>query len=861
MNLLKFKHLLASLFICCFGAALHAQKMTIVKGTVTDADTKEPMPFVAVGFVGTPIGAETDLDGSFQLEAKIASDTLEVTFLGYDRQVIFVQQGVRQEINVVLSPTSTILKEVVIKGEKKGYIRNGNPAVDLMKNVIDHKGDNRIEAQAFYEYDKYEKVEFDINNFNPDKLRKKRAMKKFQFMLDYVDTSEINGKPFLPFFIQETSSKFYYRQKPESKKEFSHGVKVTGMKEYIDLEDFTTMIDVLYSKVNILDENVRILDLDFMSPLSRLANATYRFYITDTAATVNNYPCVKVSFMPVNNQNIAFRGDLYIIRDSSYALVKADLGVMRQININFIQDIQLVQEFERKDAVWALSQDKLAIDFAPFKKGTGVFGTREISYKEFLFNQPRQDSIYGGVENVIAVTDAYKKTDEFWDSARHDSLTTKEQGIYQMIDTLQKLPAFRTAINVFSLFFTGYKALGPVDIGPVGAFYSFNPVEGFRLKLAGETNLKFHPKISIGGYAAYGFEDHKMKYGGSILYSFRNDFKVNPKHYVRLLYQHDVNLLGQLLQFSSPDNFFLSFQRGTLDRMFFIDRFQAEYFLELRNNVSGQFTYTNVNRRPIGSLVLNYTDPATQEPQTLPEIRTSEFGLQLRYAPNEQYLQGRSYRLPVYNQYPVFTVNLAVGLEDEMGGQYTYQRASFGLFKRFYMSLFGTLKLEAEVGKIWGDGLPYMLLQLPRANQSYAYRSNSFNMMNYMEFVNDEYFTWNTEHFFNGFFFNKIPLLRKLKLREVITFKGVYGRLTDRNNPNKHPEFVQFLRNPDDETRPDTYTLEDKPYMEASVGVANIAKFLRVDFVRRLTYLDNPDVPTMFGVKGLGLRIKIKFEF
>ncbi len=824
-----------------------------------DADTKEPLPFVNIAFLGTTIGVTTEMDGTYLIESKWASDNLQVSFVGYETQSIPIQLGVRQEVNVALAPTSIRISTIEVRAKRGGYTRKGNPAVELMKNVISHKGDNRMEALDFYEYDKYEKVQFDINNFDPEKLRKRKAFKKFQFLFEYVDTSELNGKPFLPFFIQETSSKVFYRKSPESKKEYREGVKVTGMQEYVDLEDMTTMLDVLYQKVNIYDDNIRILDLPFMSPLSPLANTYYRFYITDTAAVVNDYLCTKISFMPVNNQNIAFKGDLFIVRDSTYGVVKADLGITRQINLNFIQDLNLVQEFTRMNDVWVITDDKLVIDFAPFKKGTGFYGTRLVSYKDFVFNEKRDEEIYSGTENVIEAQGAYKRDEDFWREARHDTLTAQEVGIYEMIDTLKKVPTFRTVLNVASLLGTGYKAFGPVDVGPIAAFYSFNPVEGWRLKLGGETNLKMHPKMMFAGYAAYGFKDEEWKYGGAFTYSFRENFKQNPKHFFRLSYQKDVNLVGQVLEFSRADNFFLSFQRGALDRRLFIDKYSAEYFLELSSNLSWNISYTHLDQRPVGSLRLDRFNPVTQELESLPNLNVSEIGFQMRFAPNEQYIQGRSYRMPFFNRYPVFVFRYRAGLKDWMGGQYEYQGASLNIYKRFYLSLLGTLRVDAEVGKFWGKGVPYFMLYLPRANQSYAYQVLSFNMMNYQEFVSDEYAWLMVEHNFNGFIFNKIPLLRKAKLREVITFKTIYGNLTNDNNPNTNPFFIQFLVNEDG--RPASYILADKPYMEASVGIGNIAKFLRVDVLRRLTYLDNPDVPSLFGVKGLGIRARVKFEF
>ncbi|MFQ5447874.1 MAG: DUF5686 family protein [Saprospiraceae bacterium] len=425
--------------------------MTTVKGVVIDAETKEKLPLVNIAFVGTSIGTTTDFDGSYVLESKWASDSIRISYVGYQTLTLPVQKGIRQHLNVALSPYSVIMKTVEVKARRGNYKRKGNPAVALMKKVIAHKGDNRIESQAFYEYDKYDKVEFDLNNFDPEKLKKRRTMRKFQFLLDYVDTSEINGKPFLPFFIQETSSKVYYRKKPSVKKEYRDAIKVTGFKDYVDLEDFTTMMDVLYQDVNIYQDNVRLLDLTFMSPLSSLANTFYRFYLTDTAAVVNGVPCTKVSFMPINNQNIAFKGDLYILKDSSYAVAKADFGITRQINLNFVQDLKLLQEFTLKDSIWVLSKDKLMIDFGLFKKGTGIYGTRSVSYKNFIFNQERDPSVYAGSKNIVAAGDAYEKTDTFWQKARHDTLTAKEKGIYQMIDTLQKVPVFRTAMDVMGL--------------------------------------------------------------------------------------------------------------------------------------------------------------------------------------------------------------------------------------------------------------------------------------------------------------------------------------------------------------------------------------------------------------------------
>ncbi|MCU0347766.1 MAG: DUF5686 family protein, partial [Saprospiraceae bacterium] len=678
----------------------------------------------------------------------------------------------------------------------------------------------------------------------------------------HIDTSDVNGKTFLPFFIQEMFSKIYYRQKPEGRKEHRLGIKVTGMKEYVDDKDLTDMTEVLYQKVNLYENTIRLLDLDFTSPLSSTsAISFYNFYIRDTTGTINGVPVTKMTFYPRNDQNIAFKGDLYITRgdSSTLALVKAELGVTRNINVNFVQDLFLNQEFmQLENGKWVRKQDQVVMDFALRKKGSGFYGTRTASYEGYVLHQPRPDSLYTGTEKIVEVDNVYNKDEAFWQNARHVPLSKKEQGIYQMIDTIQGMPSFRRTMNILGLVFTGYKAFGPVDIGPIANFYSFNPVEGNRVKLGGETNLKFHPKISIGGYGAYGFKDKEEKYAGYLTYSFRDDFKMNPKHYLRAFYQKDVNLVGQILLLNSPDNFFLSFQRGARDRMLMNRKAQLEYFIETKSHLSTQLTYTHTRIQPIGTTLLQYTD-AEMQPQLIDGFTTSELALQLRFAPNEQYIQGRTYRSQIYNKHPIFTLKMALGMKDVLGGDYSYKSVSLNIVKRFYLSYLGVSRVDFEAGNVWGEGIPYFLLNLPKANQSFSYRTNSFNMMNYQEFVSDHYALFMLEHNFNGFILNKIPLLRKLKLREAVTFKTIYGGLSNRNNPDENPSFIQFQN--DENGNRLNYTLEDTPYIETGFGIGNIFKVMRIDALWRLTQLDNPDVPTTFGMKGFGLRFRFKMEF
>ena len=568
---------------------------------------------------------------------------------------------------------------------------------------------------------------------------------------------------------------------------------------------------------------------------------------------------IDLAFMPVNKQDIGFKGSLYILNDTSYAIAKADLGISEKINLNFVQDLQLVQEFAPESGAWILTKDQLVADIALTKGSTGFFGTRSVLYRNHRFDLKREASIYSGTENIREEKSAYKRDDEFWAASRQGKLTEHEEGVYKMMDTLQRVPAFRRTLDIIALLLSGYKNVGKWEIGPIGSFYSFNPVEGFRLRFGGMTTIKLMPKLKLEGYAAYGFKDRAWKYSGSVLYSFRDDFKGNPRHYVRLSYQHETSFVGQSLEFVQEDNFFLSFKRGDSDKMLFYDSWKGEYFFETNSKFSFGLTYEHKKQRPLGSLSFDFTDPRNQEFVSLTDLTTSEISTLVRFAPNEQFIQGKQFRLPLFNKHPIFTLRYSVGVKGLLGGEYDYQRLSLNIFKRFYLSIVGISDVEVEGGKIFGTGVPYFLLDLPRANQTYAYQKRSYNLMNFLEFANDSYLSWKTEHFFNGFIFNKIPLLKRLKLREVISFKGVWGTLSDKNNPLKNPELIQFINN--DEGRQQTFSLESKPYMEAGAGIMNILKFGRIDLMKRLTYLDNPNIPVLFGVKGLGIRAMVKFEF
>lgn len=842
--------------ICIFNShfTLLGQDVTIITGKVVDKFTKEPLPFVDVYFKASNVGASTDLDGVFRIDTRYATDSLTATFIGYEPITVAIQKNVRkQAINFELGSRAVIGEVVEIVEKKQKYRKKGNPAVELIKKVMANKGKNRLKGQDYYSFNKHETVELDVNNIT-DQLKETRLMQQMDFIFDYIDTSEVNGKLFLPLFIKETLSDVYYRKSSDTEKQHRKAVRYTEFDDLIDDKSIDGITDVLYQDVDIYNNRIFILGSQFQSPLARVGLDFYRYYIKDTISYKGDSVIV-MNFIPRNKLFKGFTGEMYITHQDNYFVKKVDLGIINGISLNFVRDLKIEQEFERFDNTFVLTKDQITVDYSLSENGLGFYGKKDILYKNYSFEPPEDESVFSGPDNIIDFPDTYTKTDNYWQNNRIESLDENELKAYEMIDSLNNHPTFKRIKTGVKILTTGYLPAGPIDIGPLPTFYSSNDVEGSRLKFAAETAHSWNTKFRLGGYGAYGLRDKEFKYSLYGLYSFTEDFKANPRKYLYIEHANDVNFPGVNLDFIKGDNVLLSIRRGMADKMIFNRFTKIEYV-----NEGGFFDYTfnfrKDNRRPHGRLELEFLD--FDIPTFLTEINTVEAGFRIRFAPNEQFLQGRQYRTPVFTKFPVLTLSYNAGIK-ALGGDYSYQRVSINLFKKFNLSFLGHSLFEVEGGKIFGKNLPYILLQIPRANQTYAYQLRSYNMMNFMEFATDQYVESSIQHFFGGFFIYRIPLIKKLKLREVISAKVIYGKFTDKNNPELNPQLPQFQRNADG--LPETYSLASKPYLEVSAGLYNIFRVLRVDVVKRLTYLDNPSIPELFGVKGMGIRARFKVDF
>ncbi|HEY9341272.1 MAG TPA: DUF5686 family protein [Hanamia sp.] len=825
-----------------------SQAQTVVNGFVKDASTMQPLSFVSVYFEDGK-GVLTDRDGSYSIDIKSAKGkTLTFSYVGYKKVVKQITPGKEQQINVNLEPGKE-LAEIVIKTRKRGKYRNrNNPAVQLIDLVIENKNKNRITSYDFVQYQQYEKLALSLVN-KSEKLMKSRILKNYKFVLENVDTTTIEGKSLLPIYISEKLSDRYLKKDPEKNKTVVLAEKKVNYGSFLDNEGINQYMNRLYADVNIYDNNITILNAQFLSPIADGGPTFYRYFIRDTVV-IDGVKLIQLYFTPKNPNDLIFRGTMYITLDGNYGVQKINMTISKNANLNWTRELRINQDFERAgDGRYHVAKSTMSAEFSLTKNASGgLFGERMVWYRNYLTGTPAPDSIYN--EEDVVIKNNSEKADSFWIAMRPaNALSRVEAKAYYNIDSLRNMKSFKRLGDVVTLLFSGYLEAGKWEFGNTNTFYSFNPVEGFRLKIGGRTTTKLSNSFYLNSYLAYGFKDEKLKYLLGATYSFNHKSVYSyPLNYLKLSYQHETTIPGQELLYVQEDNFFLSFKRGNNNKWLYNKYFKGEYVKEFGKNLSYNFTFKNWSQAPAGDVIFQ----KVADNNLVNNITTSELSGTLRWAPKEQFYQGKEFRIPIINKYPVFSLRFTQGIKGLLNGEYNYQDFYLRSDKRFYLSQLGYVDATLEGGYIFGK-LPFPLLTLHRANQTYGFQDNSYNMMNFLEFVSDRFAASNLDFYFNGFFLNKIPLIKKLKLREVATFKILYGGIRDENNPNINSELLKFPT--DSMGQPTTFALGKTPYIEVSVGLANIFKLVRVDLVKRMTYLDNP------GVVKLGVRTRIRFDF
>ena len=755
--------------------------------------------------------------------------------------------GVTKNLNVRMRPDDIMLDEVVVKPKREKYSRKNNPAVELMKKVIAHKKNNKLSENDYYQYNKYQKITMSLNDVTPEMLEK-GMYKKMPFLKDQIELCEETNKFILPISVDETASQKIYRKHPKSEKTIIKGMSSTGVNELFATGDMlSTVLKDVFTDVNIYDNDIRLLQYPFISPISSSdAISFYKFYIMDTTF-VDKDKCFHLTFVPNNSQDFGFTGHLYVLADSSYTVKKCTMNLPKKSGVNFVDNMDIIQEFEQlPNGEWVLKTDDMIVEMTLMKIMQGFQIRRTTRYSDYAFDElPQQLFKRKGAE--IKEADAMMRGDDFWNQYRPVPLTQTESSMDMLVKRLEQMPGFKYVIFVLKAFIENFVETGTkehpskVDIGPVNTMISNNYIDGLRLRMSAQTTANLNPHLFFKGYYAYGFKDHRSKYMGEVEYSFNKKEYLPrefPKNSITFSYQYDVMSPTDKFLKTDKDNVFVSFKTSTVDQMSYVRNIALKYENETQFGLKTTVEVKHSTDEPTGGLAYITND---DQKTLVPEIQTMEASLAFRYAPGETFVNTKQRRIPVSFDAPVFTLSHTAGFKGVLGGEYNYNLTEIGLYKRFWFSSWGKIDMFVKGGAQWNK-VPFPLLIMPAANLSYILQRETFNLINNMEFLNDRYASLDVSWDLNGKIFNRIPLLKKLKWREAIGFKMLYGHLTDKNNPMKHPGDSELFLFPTRDGRPTSFVMDPKtPYMECSVGIHNIFKILHIDYVRRLNYLDHPD--------------------
>lgn len=813
------------LIILCTGAVTSAQEIRI-SGTVTDASDGQPMPYVNVYLKGTTIGSITDLSGHYSLRSATSTDSIVASFVGYHSITLPIRKTTPQIINITMVQTSTSLKEVEIIPEERW--------IDLlMKRVIKMKEFNNPDRIQAYECKVYNKVQIDVNNID-EEFKDRRLVKPIDFVFENLDTSDLNQKVYLPVLLSESMSDFYFRRSPRATREFIRASQISG----IENQSFTQYLGGMFININVYDNYIPIFEKNFVSPIANFAFATYDFVLEDTVA-VEGKTCYQVKFDPKRKQELTFYGRIWI-HDSSFAVKKVDMRVADDANFNWINDFYISQTYDDINGqYWTLTRDYRLVDLNPIqtnsKRLLGAFGHATTLYYDYLFDQPKPDEFYSTASNVIIDADAYKKNETYWDENRPDTLSRQEQEIYRMVDTVMSVPAFQLYKKLGYLIGTGYWLQGKFEIGPIYKFLSFNAVEGVRLRVGGRTSNEFSKKLMLEGHLAFGTLDKKFKYAAGVTYMVNK----NPRRSVGISFRYDMEQLGQDPNAFAEDNFFASFfRRSPANKLTMVRELKTFYEHEWFPGFSNTVRFIRRDVFPIGDEKFIINNDGTSYVDN--SLVSNEIQLYTRFAFRERYLYGEFERANLGTKYPVLELLYGYGIPGFPDSDAEYHRLQFRVKHWFNVFNIGWSKYVFETGKIWGT-LPYPFLKIHEGNETFFFYPDAGNLVNYYEFISDTYASLYYTHHFDGIFLNRIPLMRKLKWREVVHGRGVWGTMTEANQ-----EFSEF---------PVNSGPVNKPYFEAGVGIENIFKVGRIDAIWRLSHLDAPDI------NKFGIFITFQFQF
>ena len=688
---MKTKYIKSFLLFLLLGCCISVSAQNI-QGVVTDSLTNDPIPYLSVFYEGKGVGSITDNDGHYKVETRKGWNKLTFSAVGYVTKVVNIIPGVTKNLNVRMRPDDIMLDEVVVKPKREKYSRKNNPAVELMKKVIAHKNNNKLSENDYYQYNKYQKITMSLNDVTPEMLEK-GMYKKMPFLKDQIELCEETNKFILPISVDETASQKIYRKHPKSEKTIIKGMSSTGVNELFATGDMlSTVLKDVFTDVNIYDNDIRLLQYPFISPISSSdAISFYKFYIMDTTF-VDKDKCFHLTFVPNNSQDFGFTGHLYVLADSSYTVKKCTMNLPKKSGVNFVDNMDIIQEFEQlPNGEWVLKTDDMIVEMTLMKIMQGFQIRRTTRYSDYAFDElPQQLFKRKGAE--IKEADAMMRGDDFWNQYRPVPLTQTESSMDMLVKRLEQMPGFKYVIFVLKAFIENFVETGTkdnpskVDIGPVNTMISNNYIDGLRLRMSAQTTANLNPHLFLKGYYAYGFKDHRSKYMGEVEYSFNKKEYLPrefPKNSITFSYQYDVMSPTDKFLKTDKDNVFVSFKTSTVDQMSYVRNIALKYENETQFGLKTTVEVKHSTDEPTGGLAYITND---DQKTLVPEIQTMEASLAFRYAPGETFVNTKQRRIPVSFDAPVFTLSHTTGFKGVLGGEYNFNLTEVGLYKRFCFS-------------------------------------------------------------------------------------------------------------------------------------------------------------------------------
>lgn len=807
------------------------------------------IPFANATYRGHHIAAASDIEGKLTIE-RHEGWQLTISSVGFKEQTIKVNRTTPSTMKIILKEDQRTLNEVVVTNKKGKYSRKDNPAVELMKRVVAAKKKTDLANKDYYQYNKYQKLTLALNDLTKERIDSGRLFRQ-QFVKDQVELCPYNDKLILPVIVNETVTQNLYRKDPKSEKTIILGENKGGVNQLIETGDIMDVImkDV-FTDVDVYDDQVRLLQYPFTSPIGKDAVDFYRYYIEDTVY-VNKDLCYHLQFIPNNQQDFGFRGELYILADSTLHVKKLSMTIPKRSDVNFVENLRIDQEYSQMNTGdWVLTQDDMIVELKVASWIQKMICIRATKNSDYSF-EAIAPKLFKGKAAERKEANAQMRDDDFWGQYRTVELTKSEKQMDSFISSIENIKGFGWFMfsmkAIIENFVETSKKNSKVDIGPINAMISRNFIDGLRTRMSAQTTANLNPHWFLSGYYAYGWGSKQHYYSGTLTYSFnKKDYlpREFPKRTLALTVSRDVCLPSDKFIRTDKDNVFTAFKWADIDKMIFCEKQQLQFEREeewgFKTTLGFKREYTTGYGEMHFTPLNQYTDRGPGGEWTSPEIgiHTTEVHGEIRIAPGETFINTKQRRLPINLDAPIFTIAHTYGMKGVLGGEYNYNLTELEIYKRFWMKSWGKIDCYFKSGYQWNK-VPYPLLITPRANLCYIMEDETFRLINNMEFLNDKFASLELSWDLNGKIFNRIPLIKKLKWREYIGVNTMWGGLSDKNNPYLNPDDALLFAVPKG-----CYVMDTKkPYVEAVVGIHNIFKILHVEYVRRLTYNELPTSP------------------